>query len=138
MNKYFAEKFGLYTQWVSEKNKYNKIHSNEQGVQISCKLLEKSKKFGLENNIRNIAIIMYGAGEIQRKQKPWHGVQLNKCLDEINFEYLDTFSVYKDILERNRKDFEDLFLLEGNILGHPSPKGYELIAGLITQKFFND
>lgn len=127
---------GLQQWWVDNRLRYNQVHPDKVGVDISCLLMDRLAGLKKAQGIRVIVVMMYGASEVEGSPAPWFATPVVACAKERGLEVLDTYQPIREVLQRDRAAFVELWLDEGGVLGHLSPRGNLFVAELLQRTFF--
>jgi len=127
---------GMHDWWINGRYGYVQSYSNEDGVVISCLLMERLAALRDTRKLRIIVLMLYGAAEVEQKPAPWFATSVIGCARQDGLETLDTYPAYRAVLERDRAAFVELWIDEGGVLGHFTPKGHAFIAALLHDAFF--
>lgn len=122
------------TNWV-DRLRYDRVHSNETGVDITCLLMDRLKRLREEKKIRVIVMVQYGAAESEMSEPPWYGPPTLRCARERGFETVDSWPAQHELSVKDHNRFVGLWLDEGGQLGHMSAAGNAFIADLLAPLF---
>lgn len=130
-------RMGKQVWWIHDKYRYQRVHKDEVGVEISCRLMERLAELKINHGIRVIVLMEWGAAEVEAKECPWYGPPVMEAAGKAGLEPMDVRSHLQGILRDHPEEFKKLWLNEGGVLGHMSPRGNEEIARLLFEQFFN-
>jgi hypothetical protein len=120
--------------WVANNYGYRQVHANEVGVTISCLLMDRLVALEATHGVRVIVLMQYDATASLNKEPPWYGRLVLACAQERGLETVDTFLTLHTLSVEDPQKFKDLWLDEGDRLGHMSPNGNKLIAELLCKR----
>jgi hypothetical protein len=126
-------RLGFLDRWVTNDNRYRRVMSDEDGVKVSCALMQRLRS---KHQGDVIVVLLWGADEARQPQPPWYGPPVIECAREAGIAALDLHSPLHEISQTDRSRFESLWIDEGGVLGHPSAAGQTLIARLLHERFF--
>lgn len=137
---YFVKRLG-YSAWASGHDlMYVRASPANSGVQISCMLLQRfSKK--IQNAGRQMVFIVQFASTDFEQNFPDHRAQnLVDCATEMGIPTVNPWPIMKEIYQRNRQEFDDLFVLQrdGVSRGHMSAAGNMLMAELLYELILSE
>jgi len=123
--------------WANVSLRYNRVLTNEQGIEVSCKLMERLAKMATDTGIRIVVVMQYGGQESIDETPPWYGKDVSKCTAIAGLEILDTHAPLHQVSKENYDKFVRLWIDEGGQLGHMSSAGNQFIAKLIADRYFS-
>lgn len=119
--------------WYSDgSSKYARV--NNDGVTVTCLLLEKLRHQAKDIGARMLMTVQYGSTEIASlAQRPYEIMLVEECARDLNIGVLDEFEIMKKTYEENRADFASQFVPNpGGVLGHKSRYGNLKVAERIA------
>lgn len=125
---------GYEARWVADDFRYKRVHSNEDGVEISCALMERLARVAADNGLGIAVVMEYGANEVVGKEPPWYAPPVLVCAKAHGFATVDAFPVLHSIFEKEPERFKTLWIDEDGQLGHMSAAGNALVAHLVAKQ----
>ena len=121
-------------EWVHDSYRYKQIYSYEEGVEVSCHLMDHLLRLREEYKLRVVVAMQYGAAQSSGKQDPIYGPVVLRCAQQRGLETLESYPALKLLADQNPHRFVGLWLNEGGQLGHMSADGNKLIAELFRDR----
>ena len=130
-------RLGRLDRWVDNANRYRAVMSNEDGVAVSCALMQRLESLKNRYGSKIIVVLLYGAQDSSEIKPPSYGPPVIECARKAGFGALDMHTVLHEISKSDPNRFMRLWIDEGGVLGHPSAEGNELTARLLSEQFFS-
>ena len=129
-------RLGLLDRWVDNSSRYRTVMSNEDGVAVSCALMQRLESLKNRYGSKIIVVLHWSAQESSEIKAPWYGPPVIECARKAGFGTLDLYPVLHEISKSDPNRFKRLWLDENGVLGHPSPEGNTITAKLLHEQFF--
>jgi hypothetical protein len=122
--------------WTTDETKGQFIKVNNDGIDISCRLLGELKAELDARGIR-LLVMLQENGQITviHEKPPPQTAEVLKCAREQGIQAVNTWDRLKPIARGSREEFEKLFVMgEGkDAFGHMSSAGNRLVAEMIAE-----
>lgn len=122
--------------WANVSLTYHRALTNKEGIEVSCKLMDRLAEMSKKTGIKVLTVMQYGAQESLNETPPWYGRDVDECISEAGLETLDTHAPLHQVSKDDHEKFVRFWLNEGGQLGHMSPEGNRFIASLIKEQYF--
>jgi hypothetical protein len=129
-------RLGLLDRWVDNASRYRSVMSNEDGVAVSCALMQRLESLKNHYGSKIIVVLLWSAQESSETKAPWYGPPVIECARKAGFGVLDLYPVLHKISKSDPNRFKRLWIDENGVLGHPSPEGNTITAKLLHEQFF--
>jgi hypothetical protein len=128
-----AKAIGKLPDWIgSGQFSYLRALSNEDGVKVSCLLMDKLAAIK-QSGVRVIFMVQYNGPASMDKEAPWYGPPVLACAQERGLETIDTFPALHELALTDHERFVKLWIDEYGQMGHMTKAGNAFIAGLVAK-----
>jgi hypothetical protein len=128
-----AKAIGKLPDWIgSGRFSYVRALSNEDGVKVSCLLMDKLAAIK-QSGVRVIFMVQYNGPASMDKEPPWYGPPVLACAQERGLETIDTFPALHELSLTDHDRFVKLWIDEFGQMGHMTKDGNAFIAALVAK-----
>jgi hypothetical protein len=131
-------RLNLLDRWVDDRLRYEKVHKDRRGLEITCLLMSRLAELGRRTGTRVVVALEYDGQQVLDREPIWYGPRTVACAKSAGLEALDTLEAFRQIAARDMEEFRGLYVMHDNdqVYGHMSAKGNGLIARLLRDEFF--
>jgi hypothetical protein len=128
-----AKAIGRLPDWIgSGRFSYRQVLSNEDGVKVSCLLMDKLAAIK-QGGVRVIFMVQYNGSRSLENEPPWYGPPVIGCARERGLETIDTFPALHQLALTDHDQFVKLWIEELGQMGHMTKDGNAFIAGMVAK-----
>jgi len=114
--------------WLQGGDKSVRVHEN--GPEVVCKLFQQMGRFVEDRGIDAYILVQYEMKKLDQDKEVVDKVL--SCVDPNSINVVDLRSPFSELAEKDRKDYESLFI------GHMSSKGNRFVASELKQAIRNN
>lgn len=128
-----AAAVGKLPDWIgSGRFAYMRSLSNEDGVKVSCLLMDKLVAIK-QSGVRVIFMVQYNGAASLDSEPPWYGPPVLACAQDRGLETIDTFPALHQLALVDHERFVKLWIDEYGQMGHMTKDGNAFIAGMVAK-----
>jgi hypothetical protein len=128
-------RLGRLDRWVDNAHRYRAVMSNEDGVAVSCALMQRLESIKNRYGSEIIIVLLWGAQESSEDKAPWYGPPVIECAQKAGYGIIDLYPILHEISKADPERFKQLWIDENGVLGHPSAEGNKITASLLREQF---
>ncbi|MEM1049399.1 MAG: GDSL-type esterase/lipase family protein [Pseudomonadota bacterium] len=131
---FVARAFGQEETWINRNRLTDRVHSNEESVEIACRLLQKTAEFSRARNVPVVLMLVYSGAEILQGERHWFTTQYLACAAESGIDRIDTFDAFVQA-SRNDPDFpaSRYNVWKNGSIAHMNSAGNLLVAEVLAE-----
>jgi len=126
---------GLEEIWINRNRLNDRVHSNEDAVEIACRLLHEVVDFGEKKEIPIVLTLLYGGREISQGKRHWFTERYSTCAQEAGIPLVDTFDDFVHV-SRTQSNFpaSHYRVWNNGAVAHMNPTGHQFVAEIIVRE----